>query len=158
MLDLINAMAELEESFAEWRWQMLAAGITAPEPLEELELHLREDVQEQLRIVADAHRAFEVAAKRMGPPSEIKREFNKARGWGIRLWWVCLGIGSFGLVQTAMMNFVGPLVFHRHSSVFFSPKWWADWGPSYIAWIALTVVGAAIGLAKWRSQRRALSQ
>jgi hypothetical protein len=156
MFDLRNAMVDLEDSFTDWRWQMLAAGIKAPEPLEELELHLREEVEQQLRLTGDADEAFAKAVRRMGHPRELKREFSKTNGWNLRFWWIWLGIGGFGLVQTAMMNFVGPLVFHRHSSVFFSAKWWADWFPSYIAWIALVLLGSALGLAKWRSRRVAV--
>jgi hypothetical protein len=158
MFDLRKAMVDLEDSFADWRWQMLAAGIKAPAPLEELELHLREEVEQQLRVESDADEAFAKAVLRMGRPSELKREFSKSRGWSLRLWWIWVGIGSFGLMQTAMLNFVGPLVFHRHSSVFFSAKWWADWFPSYIVWISFILLGAAFGFARWRSQPKVARQ
>ncbi len=157
MFDLQTAMADLEQSFTAWRWQMLAAGIKAPAPLEELELHLREEVEQQLRCDADPAQAFASAVERMGYPVDLEREFSKASGRGFRFWWLWLGIGAFGLIQTAMLNLVGPLVFHRHSSVLFSAKWWANWSPTYLAWFTLVLVGATIGLAKWRSQRRALS-
>ena len=39
-------MFDLEQAIAEWRKQMLAAGIKAPVPLDELESHLREEVEE----------------------------------------------------------------------------------------------------------------
>ena len=39
-----NHMFSLEKSIAGWREQMLAAGIKAPVPLEELEIHLREEI------------------------------------------------------------------------------------------------------------------
>jgi hypothetical protein len=158
MFDRMNALAELEKSIADWRWQMLAAGIKAPEPLEELELHLRDEVDQQLRLTADPAEAFAAAVQRMGDPLDLKREFSKTSGWVGRLWWVWLGIGGFGLMQTAMLNFVGPLVFHRHSSVFFSSKWWADWFPSYIAWISLVLVGSALGWVNLRAHRKALRE
>ena len=37
-------MFGLEQAIADWRQQMLAAGIKTPVPLEELEIHLREDI------------------------------------------------------------------------------------------------------------------
>jgi len=37
-------MFSLEKSISEWRRQMLAAGIKTPVPLEELEIHLREEI------------------------------------------------------------------------------------------------------------------
>ncbi len=154
MFDLQTAMTDLEESFTAWRWQMLAAGIKAPAPLEELELHLREEVEQQLRCDADPAQAFATAVARMGLPGDLGREFSKASGRGFQFWWLWLGIGAFGLIQTAMMNLVGPLVFHRHSSVLFSQKWWANWFPSYIIWITFLLLGSAVGVARWRSRRR----
>jgi hypothetical protein len=154
MFDLQAAMTDLEESFTAWRWQMLAAGIKAPAPLEELELHLREEVEQQLRCDADPRQAFASAVERMGYPGDLEREFSKASGRGFQFWLLWLGIGCFGLVQTAMMNLVGPLVFHRHSSVLFSQKWWVNWFPSYIIWITFLLLGSAIGLARWRARRR----
>jgi hypothetical protein len=153
-------MLDLEKSLAEWRWQMLAAGIKAPAPLEELELHLREDVERQLQLATDGQEAFALAVRRIGDPREIKQEFNKAvpSPWAVRLWWLWLGIGSFGLVQTAILNVVGPVVFHRHASPLLSAKWWADWFPSYVVWLTFIFLGAGIGWAKWRLQRKAVRQ
>jgi len=37
-------MFNLEPSIAEWRRQMLAAGVKTPVPLEELESHLRDEL------------------------------------------------------------------------------------------------------------------
>lgn len=70
-------MFDIEKSFAEWRTQMLAAGIKTPVPLVELENHLREDVENEMLAVADAKRAFEMAARRIGMPGEISNEFDK---------------------------------------------------------------------------------
>jgi hypothetical protein len=39
-------MFDLEQSIATWRRQMLDAGIKAPVPLEELESHLRDDIEQ----------------------------------------------------------------------------------------------------------------
>ena len=44
-------MFNLEAAIADWRRQMLAAGIKAPVPLEELESHMREDVENQLALL-----------------------------------------------------------------------------------------------------------
>ena len=41
-------MFDIEQSFTEWRKQMLAAGIKTPVPLVELEIHLREDVEKEM--------------------------------------------------------------------------------------------------------------
>lgn len=71
-------MFDLEQSITNWRRQMLAAGIKTPVPLEELEGHLRDDVEAQMDSGTDAQRAFAVAAHRIGPAVELKSEFQKA--------------------------------------------------------------------------------
>jgi hypothetical protein len=68
-------MFDLENSISQWRRQMLAAGIHSP--LEELEGHLREDAAQQMNSGSGAQRAFEIAAKNVGPASELKQEFRK---------------------------------------------------------------------------------
>ena len=70
-------MFDLEQSIAEWRRQMLAAGIKTPVPLEELEIHLREDIERQMKSGLSAQQAFEIAVGRIGQAPELKREFKK---------------------------------------------------------------------------------
>jgi hypothetical protein len=43
-------MFSLEQSIAEWRTQMLAAGIKTPTLLEELENHLRDEIERQAKL------------------------------------------------------------------------------------------------------------
>ena len=45
---------------------MTASGINVPEVLDELEGHLRDDIEEQLRGGSDPERAFHAAKARMG--------------------------------------------------------------------------------------------
>jgi hypothetical protein len=58
-------MFDLEPVIAEWRKQMLAAGIKTPVPLEELEIHLREDIEQQMKTGLSAPAAFNLASARM---------------------------------------------------------------------------------------------
>jgi len=69
-------MFHLESSIANWRQQMLAAGIT-PASLNELEIHLREDIQQQMKSGLGATQAFATAADRMGQPDILNHEFQK---------------------------------------------------------------------------------
>ena len=59
-------MFNLEQSISDWRRQMLAAGIKAPVPLEELEIHLREDIAQQMQSGLSAQQAFGIAVKTIG--------------------------------------------------------------------------------------------
>lgn len=70
-------MFDLDKSIAEWRKQMLAAGIKTPVLLEELESHLREEIARQMQSGLNAQHAFEYAARKIGQAPEIKGEFKK---------------------------------------------------------------------------------
>ncbi|HEY3760292.1 MAG TPA: hypothetical protein VGN23_00895 [Verrucomicrobiae bacterium] len=70
-------MFNLEESIKEWRRQMLAIGIE-PTTLVELEGHLREDIDGQMKMGMDPQKAFEAAKRKIGDAPGLKREFKKA--------------------------------------------------------------------------------
>jgi len=72
-------MFDLDQGIAEWRRQMVAGGIKTPVPLEELESHLREDIEKQICSGTDAEPAFAAAIKRMGDGGSLKREFEKVQ-------------------------------------------------------------------------------
>ena len=74
-------MPDLEHAIAEWRQQMLAAGMTAPATLDELESHLREETKQQLDSGRDEVSAFATAAEKIGQPGLLKAEFGRARGF-----------------------------------------------------------------------------
>ena len=79
-------MFNLEQSIANWRRQLITAGIDRAEVLDELESHLREDLESQLGSDADTERAFTAAAKRMGTVDTLKLEFKKnaqERKWNL---------------------------------------------------------------------------
>jgi hypothetical protein len=136
-------MFNLEQSIAEWRRLMLAAGIKSPVPLEELECHLREQIEEQIRSGISEQLAFETAVRRIGCADELKMEFNKTRD----LKWVRRGImpfmGVVGLSITFSTNLFGVFVLGKSSCVFFSHQWWSDWFACYFVWTSFTVIGLA---------------
>src|SRR5665213_686696 len=73
-------MFDLEKSIAEWRKQMLAAGIKTPVPLEELEIHLREEIEQQMKFGLSAQTAFSIAVEKIGQGNMLKTEFKKVGG------------------------------------------------------------------------------
>jgi hypothetical protein len=75
-------MFNLDQSIAEWRRQMLAAGIKTP-ALDELESHLRDDVEMQMRSGSDPQQAFDAAIRRIGQTNALIAEFRKV---GLRKW------------------------------------------------------------------------
>jgi uncharacterized membrane protein len=70
-------MSDLEQSIAAWRKQMLAAGVKSPVPLEELEAHLREEIERLVKSGLSEQSAFETSAAEMGRPEKLNCEFKK---------------------------------------------------------------------------------
>jgi len=73
-------MFNLEQAINEWRKRMTASGINAPAVLDELESHVREEVERQTIAGVDAAKAFASAVQKMGPASALRKEFKKSRG------------------------------------------------------------------------------
>jgi hypothetical protein len=71
-------MSNFDPAISAWRRQMLAAGIKSPALLDELESHLREDVEQGMRSGSTAQAAFETAVQRMGQADVLKAEFKRA--------------------------------------------------------------------------------
>ncbi len=70
-------MFDLKQAIADWRRQMLAAGIKTPVPLDELENHLREDVERQVLSGLDGPKAFEISVAQIGEAVLLEKEFKK---------------------------------------------------------------------------------
>jgi hypothetical protein len=70
-------MCDLEEKISKWRKQMLAAGIKTPVPLEELEIHLREDIEQQTKLGLNEQEAFKASVLKIGQAHTVQNEFNK---------------------------------------------------------------------------------
>jgi hypothetical protein len=70
-------MFNLEQSIAEWRQQMLAAGIKSPMLLQELEGHLQEEFERQIKAEINEGNAFKIAAQQIGEAGRIRAEFGK---------------------------------------------------------------------------------
>jgi hypothetical protein len=70
-------MRNLDHEIAGWRQQMLAAGIKSADILDELESHLRDDVERRIRSGADTAEIFQRALAQFGPPHLLKAEFER---------------------------------------------------------------------------------
>ncbi len=88
-------MFDLEKPIADWRQQMLTAGIKSPTPLEELEIHLREEIERQVKSGLNDQDAFNFAVQKIGQASALKSEFAKAGGTGRKMFWCLLAATTF---------------------------------------------------------------
>ncbi|HZI31288.1 MAG TPA: permease prefix domain 1-containing protein, partial [Candidatus Binatia bacterium] len=71
-------MFDLEQAIADWRKQMPAAGIQTSVLLEELESHLRDDIDRQIQSGLNPQKAFAIAVEQLGGANILKNEFVKA--------------------------------------------------------------------------------
>jgi hypothetical protein len=80
-------MFDLEQAILQWRQQMLAAGIQSPVPLEELESHLRDELEQQMKSGLEPKAALAVAIEKVGQAQNLKAEFIKVRPikWSVNL-------------------------------------------------------------------------
>src|SRR3954471_24405351 len=70
-------MFELDQAIAGWRRQMTADGLKCSGVLDELESHLREEVERQVGSGLDVKQAFCAAIEQLGPPRALTTEFAK---------------------------------------------------------------------------------
>ena len=93
----MKPMFDLEQSITNWRRQMLAAGIKTPVPLEELESHLREEIEQQTKSGLNEQKAFEISVQRIGQPKLLKTEFKKSERTFMKRTMIIL-VGIFGVL------------------------------------------------------------
>src|ERR1700748_2247263 len=70
-------MFDLNQSIREWRQQMMAGGIKAPVPMEELESHLRDDIERRIQSGMASDRAFQMSVQQLGEACSLKTEFER---------------------------------------------------------------------------------
>jgi hypothetical protein len=70
-------MFHLEQALTEWRREMQSAGIKTPATLDELEIHLREEIRVLVSGGMPESEAFQLAVSRLGGPDSVSGEFKK---------------------------------------------------------------------------------
>jgi len=73
-------MFNLEESILEWRRQVMDVGLKNANVLDELESHLREEAERQVKLGLLPQDAFETAVQRIGEAKTLNHEFKKNTG------------------------------------------------------------------------------
>jgi uncharacterized membrane protein YhaH (DUF805 family) len=110
-----NLLFDVEQSIADWQKQMLGAGIKTPVPLEELEIHLREEIERQMKAGMDGKKAFEISVQRIGQPKMLKSEFQKSERTFMKRTLIIL-IGIFAVLFGPAV-FLPALALHNHQGV-----------------------------------------
>lgn len=78
-------MFNLEQSIAEWRQHMLAAGINKPALVDELESHLRDEIIRLTKSGLAPANAFAAGVEQIGNAILLEKEFKKISGPSILL-------------------------------------------------------------------------
>jgi hypothetical protein len=73
-------MFDLERQIQQWRQSLTEALGNRPEALEELENHLRDEVQRQMQTGQSPEQAWALALQRLGSPQQLASEFHKLPG------------------------------------------------------------------------------
>src|SRR5688500_12537125 len=94
-------MHNLEKSIAEWRKTMMAAPAVNHETLDELENHLRENVEQLVRSGITEREAFLSAVKQLGGAPAIASEFRKLEQ---STWLPVKVVTGIGLVAAVAMT------------------------------------------------------
>ena len=121
-------MFNLEEKISEWRKQMLTAGIKSPVPLEELENHLREDVEQRIRAGASVQEAFAFAVLQFGQANMLTDEFKKTGG-------LIAPLAAAPPQLLAYTIFAVAVTFIDHSIIYFAPGSVRAWLIPYTGWV-----------------------
>ena len=112
-------MADLEQQIAAWRSRLSALVGGNSDFVAELEVHLRDAVEDQVRRGVPAEQALAIALARLGSPEALAREFAKQSG---RIPWLparlIMGLGTVAaaaltivLAQRVWSGAATPLVF-----------------------------------------------
>jgi len=137
-------MFDLESAIADWRKQMLAAGIQSPTTLDELESHLREEMGRQLRLGMGDMEAFMVAVQEIGPAHLVQNEFGKVepgRRMGLLILLIIGWLAAGFMLMCGVMRIVfGWDLFSFHPSL--------DLGTIFVALIVLVAEAGIWFLAR----------
>jgi hypothetical protein len=108
-------MFDLEKSIAEWRQQMLVTGIKSPVPLDELEIHLHEEIERQMKSGLNEQKSFEISIQQIGQPKTLNIEFKKSERTFMKRTLIIL-IGIFAVLFGPAV-FLPALAKHNHQGV-----------------------------------------
>jgi len=143
-------MFDIEQAIVAWRRQMVAGGLKRSEALDELEAHLRDDIEQGMRSGLSAETAFDGSVQRLGGAGVLKGEFAKALGVKHRHFiyrGLVLGIGVFllGAAFCYLVMLPGALAASQAYAQWlgFSPtSWRAD---KHISFICRFALGMGLG-------------
>jgi hypothetical protein len=141
-------MFDLEQSIGDWRKRMLAAGIKTPVPLEELEIHLREEIERQMKLGANTTDAFGIATQKIGNANALQNEFKKVAASKVVRHWRFFE--RFFLASTLLI----PLIVAGQAFIFKSDVFSEMNSGQQISVSAAAMVFSLCAWAMWRGHQK----
>ncbi|HEY3853080.1 MAG TPA: hypothetical protein VGO67_01655 [Verrucomicrobiae bacterium] len=137
-------MFNLEQAISEWRRQMLSAGVRSPVPLQELESHLREEIERQAKLGVQIEQAFQNAMGKIGPATVLDREFKKS-GANKKKRIIVMLAGVIGVAIGMALVMPAMALYLNQSSL-------SGWDVAFLIFgAALTLGGGKVAFSKWRA-------
>jgi cation transport ATPase len=103
-----------DQAIKDWRQRLVANGIKSPAVLDELESHLREEIERRIKSGVGVQRALDDAIQQIGKADTMKNEFEKvdgaeeARNWRLKQIIFFVGLGVISLfVATCLLLGLG---------------------------------------------------
>jgi hypothetical protein len=153
-------MFDLEKAIADWRQRMVAAGLKTPVPLAELESHLRDEIERQVKAGLNEPQAFAVAVRELGQPAALKNEFQRAgaNDWHHPVAWAAWGAFalSFGLPACGFWGWQCACI---SAEAAFWPETWHDWADIHITLLTLAnllMLASPFWLPRYSANPRAM--
>lgn len=141
-------MFNLEHAISEWRRQMRGAGIKSPVPLDELESHLRDEIEGQMKSDRNPQQTFENAVAWIGPANLLQREFKKNTHKEMKR--IIMMIAGVIGVSVGMAFVMPAIALYRNQNVMGAGN-----AALLLFGIALTLGGAGIVWRSYVTRRRA---
>ena len=119
---------------------MLAAGIKTPVPLEELEIHLREEIERQVKSGQNEQQAFETGTASIGQTKLLKIEFKKidAENWNRPLAWTAWILFAISFFIPAYADMLGwRCAGMSATAVTWAEFWHGNWPTIHLASLTL---------------------
>jgi hypothetical protein len=121
-------MFNVEDAIADWRRQMVQEGIERPEILDELESHLRSEIEWHLAAGWNPQCAFETAVEQIGDARTIKDEFERAGDCQPPelqklLWVACIGFAALVSLVSSYVFLTSELAWAKTVLGFVAVSW-----------------------------------
>ncbi len=105
-------MFDLNDEIQDWRKQLSGTGACYAKDVEELEAHLRDEIEHLTATGLTSEEGFLVARYRLGEAEALGREYSKVNPWAVwrfRFFWMAAGLLAMNLlgIISNLLNLLG---------------------------------------------------